>query len=173
MNQVCLSILVVGCGSRGEVYASYALKHPDRAKVVAIAEPRVQLRKKFLKIYELTIQKEKYIFSDWKEAAELNEKIADCVLITLPDQLHKDAAIAFTNKGYHMLLEKPMATLLDDCRQITMASRLNNDQINAVCHVLRYLGPCIKIKQLIDSGLIGQVVNINHTGKNLIFILAK
>ncbi len=56
-----------------------------------------------------------------------------------------------------------MATTLSDCRQITEACRLNSSQMNAVCHVLRYFAPCIKLKQLIDSGLIGDVVNINHT----------
>ena len=80
----------------------------------------------------------------------------------MTDKLHKEAAIEFTKKGYHMLLEKPMATLLDECREITMASRKMPDQINAVCHVLRYFSPCIKIKEIIDSGLIGDVVNINH-----------
>ena len=77
--------------------------------------------------------------------------------------MHKEAAVAFTNKGYHMLLEKPMATLLTDCKEITMASRQNPKQVNAVCHVLRYFAPCIKIKELIDSRIIGDVVNINHT----------
>ncbi|CAF1024924.1 unnamed protein product [Brachionus calyciflorus] len=156
-----ITILIVGCGSRGEVYASYALKHPDRARVIGIAEPRVHLRKKFQKIHNLI--NEELIFSDWRDVIDLETRISDCVIIALPDKLHREAAVCFTQKGYHMLLEKPMATLLDDCRHITMASRNNPSQINAVCHVLRYLGPCIKIKQLIESGLIGNVVNINHT----------
>ncbi len=62
-----------------------------------------------------------------------------------------------------MLLEKPMAVTLDDCIQITNACRLQKQQINAVCHVLRYFPPCIKIKEIIDSGVIGDIVNINHT----------
>ena len=57
---------------------------------------------------------------------------------------------------------KPMATTLEDCKQITNVCRAKIGQINAVCHVLRYFAPCIKLKQLIDSGLIGDVVNINH-----------
>ena len=109
------------------------------------------------------------------------------VLLFFKDKLHVQAAIEFTKKGYHMLLEKPMATSLEDCRQITMACRAETNQINAVCHVLRYYSPCnlfdfhlknnlytidsfyifyfnfnlgIKLKQLIDSGLIGSVVHI-------------
>ena len=37
-----------------------------------------------------------------------------------------------------------------------------NQKINAVCHGLRYYLPSLKLKQLIDSGLIGDVININH-----------
>ena len=162
MAYLGVDVLVIGCGSRGEVYASYALKHPDRARVVGVAEPRVYSRKKLARIHEATVDTNK-IFSDWNDIIKSEEKLAHCVIIALPDKLHKDAAVAFTNKGYHMLLEKPMATLLDDCRHITMASRKSPEQINAVCHVLRYFAPCIKLKELIDSGLIGEVVNINHS----------
>ncbi|RNA21105.1 oxidoreductase isoform X1 [Brachionus plicatilis] len=156
-----VSILVVGCGNRGEVYGSYALKHPDRARVVAIAEPRVHLRRKVKEIHKLT--NDKYIFSDWRDVIELDERVADCAIIALQDKFHKEATINFIKKGYHILLEKPMATLLEDCFQLTSAIRSHPSQINAVCHVLRYLAPCTKMKQLIDSGFIGNVVNISHT----------
>lgn len=156
-----VSIIVIGCGSRGEVYSSYALMHPDRAKVVGLCDPRVHCVKKLAKIHEKTVDNTK-IFTDWKDVVNSNKKLSDCVLICLPDKLHRDAAIEFTKKGYHILLEKPMATTLNDCKEITNACRSWPSQINAVCHVLRYYSPCIKLKQLIESGLIGDVVNINH-----------
>ena len=33
----------------------------------------------------------------------------------------------------------------------------------AVCHVLRYFPPVVKIKEIIDSGVIGDIMTINHT----------
>lgn len=158
----CASLIIVGCGNRGEVYASYALKYPERAKVIGIADPRSHARKKFLETYESTLDLQ-FVFSDWQDFIKLGRKIADSVVITLPDKIHKQAAIEFTKLGYHMLVEKPMATLLDDCREIALSCRQQPTQVNAVCHVMRYYGPCIKIKQIIESGLIGDVVNINHT----------
>lgn len=157
-----VTLLILGCGSRGKNYASYAMLHPDKARVVAISDPQALARKKFLGTYGATIDETK-IFADWREILDSPGKLADCVVIALPDKEHKDAAIACTNKGYHMLLEKPMATSLDHCKQITMACREKKGQINAVCHVLRYFAPCLKIKEIIDSGVIGDVVNINHT----------
>jgi len=158
-----ISALVVGCGNRGEVYASYALHHPDRFAIVGIAEPKEHLRTKFLQRHKDTIETAN-VFEDWRDIFKgSNKKISDCVIIALPDRLHKDAALAFLDNGYHVLMEKPMATTLQDCRDIALCSERNPHLINAVCHVLRYHKACLKLKELIDSGVIGKVVNINHT----------
>ncbi len=92
-----VTLLILGCGSRGTNYASYAKIYPDKARVVAISDTRALARKKFLNNYA-TIDAAK-VFSHWSEALDAPEKLADCVVIALPDQDHKDAAIAFTNKG--------------------------------------------------------------------------
>ena len=63
--------------------------------------------------------------------------------------------------GYHLLLEKPMAVDEADCEEIAEACTKAGVMV-AVCHVLRYFPHCLKIKEVIDSGAIGQVVNINH-----------
>ncbi len=92
-----VKLLILGCGSRGINYASYAQIYPEKARVVAISDTRTIARKKFLQIYD-TIEKDK-IFSDWKEALNVPSKLADCVIIALPDQDHKEAAIAFMTRG--------------------------------------------------------------------------
>lgn len=35
-----VTIIVLGGGQRGVTYAKYAIEHPDKAKVVAVADPR-------------------------------------------------------------------------------------------------------------------------------------
>lgn len=42
-----VTMVVIGAGQRGTVYASYAIKHPELAKVVAVADPRQSRRKVF------------------------------------------------------------------------------------------------------------------------------
>lgn len=76
----------------------------------------------------------------------LSFQVSTKLVIVVIDKLHVDAAVEFTKKGYHMLLEKPMATTLEDCKKITEACRAQPDQINAVCHVLRYYPPCKKLR---------------------------
>lgn len=65
------------------------------------------------------------------------------------------------NKGYHILLEKPMAVNETDCRAIVEAVKRNH-VILAVGHVLRYTPYSQTIKEIIDSGRIGRIINIQH-----------
>lgn len=122
------TIIIIGCGRRGEVYASYTIQFPNKAKIIGFSDPRLYARNKFLKIYASTLDKS-LVFTDWSQFIALGKRVADCAVITLPDKLHKNAAIEFTRLGYDMLLEKPMATLLEDCWQITLACRQKPQQV--------------------------------------------
>jgi len=52
-------------------------------------------------------------------------------------------------------------TTEEDCKAITEACKTYNVML-CVCHVLRYYPPNRKMKELIDSGAIGDVVSIQH-----------
>jgi len=151
--------IIVGCGDRGQNYAEYARYFPKRFRLIAIVDPRLIVRQKLQKIYSLD---DKYIFNDWHQLVSSNiERLADCALITLPDREHYEAATQLANKGYHILLEKPMATKIEHCKQIVKVCQ-DNHVLLAVCHVLRYLPIVKKIKQLIDENVIGKLVSIQH-----------
>jgi predicted dehydrogenase len=151
--------IIVGCGNRGQNYSEYALCHPQRFRIIAIADPRLSVRQRLQRTYSLDNQ---YVFDDWRQLVSTNvPRLADCALITLPDREHYEAAIQLANKGYHILLEKPMATKLEHCKEIVQVCEKNNVLLS-VCHVFRYLPVVKKIKQLIDEGAIGKLVSIQH-----------
>ncbi|XP_033095416.1 uncharacterized protein LOC117099999 [Anneissia japonica] len=150
-----VTAVIVGAGNRGQIYASFAKVHPQKFKVVAVADPRKFARALIQKEYNL---QNNHVFEDFQDILKL-DKLADCVVIATPDTLHKEPAVGFANKGYNVLLEKPMAVTEEDCKAICAACKKNN-VILAVGHVLRYFPPFQKIKELIDSGIIGEVVNI-------------
>jgi predicted dehydrogenase len=152
-----VSLIVIGAGSRGTTYASYALQKPAQATVVAVAEPRQYQRQRFAIQHRL---KPDAIYSDWKEIAA-KDRFADAVIIATQDTLHKDPAMAFMDKGYDVLLEKPMAPTAEECRRI-VESALKNKVIFAVCHVLRYTDYTQRLKSLLSEGVIGRVINIQH-----------
>ncbi|KAM9299301.1 putative oxidoreductase YteT [Gastrophryne carolinensis] len=153
----CVSALIVGAGSRGICYTYYAVNFPKRMKLVGVADPRSCVRE-HIKLMQ-KIDEDKF-FEDWKDAAEM-EKFADAVIIATPDRLHKEPAIAFARKGYHILLEKPMATTPEDCCEIVSACK-ESGVILAVGHVMRYHPVSQKIKELLDAGVIGDIVHIQH-----------
>ncbi|CAG5129422.1 unnamed protein product, partial [Candidula unifasciata] len=153
-----MTCLIVGAGSRGKAYSMYASLYPQDMKVVGVAEPSEARRKKIVEIG--TIEKDN-VFSDWREAAQ-KEKFADFVIIATTDRDHKEPAVAFAKLGYHILLEKPMAVTEEDCREIVAVCKETNVKL-AVCHVLRYTAWVTTIKDIIDSGKIGDVVSIRHT----------
>ena len=155
MKQV--KTIIIGAGNRGQTYSNYIAKHPELGKVVGVAEPRDYHRQIIVETHNIP---EHHIFFDWKDVVKCS-KFADAVIIATQDNMHAEPAIKFANKGYHILLEKPMATTENECRLIIDAVERNKIHFS-VCHVLRYTLFTQKLKKIIDSGLIGEIVNIQH-----------
>lgn len=158
INQRQITVIVVGAGNRGKSYSQYALEFPNLVKVIGVAEPRDITRELMVKAHNIAPE---FIYKDWKDLAKVEKRLADAVLICTQDRMHAEPAIHFANKGYHILLEKPMSVTEPECRAIVDAVEKNN-VILCVGHVLRYTPYTLKIKQLIDSGAVGKVVNIQH-----------
>lgn len=152
-----VKLIIIGAGSRGSIYAQYALENPTQAKVIAVAEPRAEYRQELVLAHDIA---EENIFSSWEEIAKI-EKFADAVIISTQDHMHVKPSVAFANMKYHILLEKPMAPTESECRTIVNAA-VENDIFFSVCHVLRYTRYTQKLKQLLNDGSIGDIVSIQH-----------
>ncbi|MDE0963517.1 MAG: Gfo/Idh/MocA family oxidoreductase [Candidatus Latescibacteria bacterium] len=152
-----VNLLIVGAGSRGTGYASYAAAHPDEVRIVGVAEPREIYRQRLIDEYSIAPEN---VFADWRAAAAV-EKFADAVVVATQDAMHVEPAEAFAAKGYHMLLEKPMAPDEEGCRRIHQAVKTAGVML-AVCHVVRYTTVTQKIKQLLDQGAIGDIVSVQR-----------
>ncbi|MDR1807477.1 MAG: Gfo/Idh/MocA family oxidoreductase [Propionibacteriaceae bacterium] len=152
-----LSLLVLGGGSRGSTYAAAAVRRPDRAEVVGLAEPRPLIRDRLAAQFGLRAEN---VFSDWREVLD-RPRLADIALVTLQDAMHVEAATALADRGYQLLLEKPMATTWEGCLQIADAVRRNGTAVT-VCHVMRYTPYTLALKAQIAQGAIGDIVALEH-----------
>ncbi len=152
-----IQVIIAGAGSRGAGYAQYAKLYPDRMSVIGVAEPRTHFRQRL--VDEFNIPSEN-VYTDWNEMAA-RPKFADAVIIATQDAMHEEPALAFADLGYAMLLEKPMAPTLEACENIINAVK-RNDIPFAVGHVLRYTAVSRKMKEIIDSGKIGDVISIDR-----------
>jgi predicted dehydrogenase len=152
-----VKVVVVGAGGRGTGYAEYAAAHPKLAKVVGVAEPRDHYRDWLVKRHGIPCAN---AFRDWRDMARV-PRFADAVVIGTPDALHTGPAIAFARRGYHMLLEKPMAPTAGECRTIVREVKKAR-VILAVGHVMRYTAYTRALKRVVESGRIGEVVSVEH-----------
>ncbi|MHA1637718.1 MAG: Gfo/Idh/MocA family oxidoreductase [Candidatus Thorarchaeota archaeon] len=152
-----VEMIVIGAGDRGNVYASYAKKYPEITQIVGVAEPREFYRQRMTEEYDIPIEN---VYTDWKDITK-QERFADAVIIATQDSMHVEPAVAFANLGYHILLEKPMAPDAEGCKKIVQAV-MDNNTIFSVGHVLRYTNYTMKLKEIIDSGAIGNIVSIDR-----------
>lgn len=152
-----LTMAIAGAGARGFAYAEAANALTDPVRIVAVAEPREGQRRRFVDTFSVP---EASAFGDWKELAA-QPRLADFVVISLMDAQHVDAALAFAEKGYDILLEKPMATSEEDCERIVEAIEAAGVRF-AVSHVLRYTPFTLALQDILAAGEIGDIVNIEH-----------
>ncbi|MBQ7247194.1 MAG: Gfo/Idh/MocA family oxidoreductase [Lachnospiraceae bacterium] len=150
-----ITFAILGMGNRGTAYAAKQLKYPDEMEVTAMADIR-RIRLDAANKY-LHLPAEKMF--DSAEALLEMPKLADIMVIATQDAQHRDHAMRAMERGYDLLLEKPMSNKLDDCVELVKAAKRMNRKV-FICHVLRYTVFYQQIKRLIAEGAIGKVESI-------------
>ena len=154
-----VSVVLVGAGARGkDAYGKWIAAHRDRARIVAAAEPREARRSDLAAEHGIPVSA---LFSSWEELLE-KPRMAEACIIATQDQGHTAPALAAMAKGYHVLLEKPMAPSAEECALLVASSREAGVELR-ICHVLRYTPFFSALKASIDSGAIGEVTAIDHS----------
>lgn len=152
-----IKVVVLGAGDRGTIYANYIKRHIDEVEIVAVAEPIKERRENIANMFNLSDDR---VFLSWDEALA-KEKLGDVVIVSTQDQMHYEPTMRALDLGYHVLLEKPMSPNLKEC--IEMVNKAEEKQRHLlVCHVLRYTEFFKELKNLLDSGEIGDLVTIQH-----------
>lgn len=153
-----VTAILIGAGNRGaEAYASYALSFPEELSFVGVAEPRLEHREEFKTKHKID---EKYSVSTWEELLNF-PKFADLVLICTQDTMHIAPMMKAMEKGYDILVEKPISPYKEELLELKDRCEAYEGMIS-VCHVLRYSPFFTKIKEIINTGVIGELINIRH-----------
>lgn len=115
-----VKVIVLGAGRRGtDAYAPYALKYPDRLKVVGVAEPSEIRRENMRALHNIP---DENCYTSWQECLG-RKKFADAVFICTQDQMHFEPAMKAIEAGYDILLEKPIAPTARECLLIEQAAK--------------------------------------------------
>ncbi len=153
-----IKAILIGAGQRGaESYAPFALQNPDKIQFVAVAEPNPRRRERFARLHNIPITHQ---FDSWEKLLALPQ-MGEAALICTQDWQHTAPALAAMRAGYHILLEKPMATRLEECEELAATSEATGRQMH-ICHVMRYTGHYRKMRQIVQSGVLGEVIDVDH-----------
>ncbi|PKL06452.1 MAG: oxidoreductase [Spirochaetae bacterium HGW-Spirochaetae-9] len=94
-------------------------------------------------------------YDDYKKL--LSDPAVEAVSICLPPSTHASVTIDALKAGKHVLVEKPMASSLEECDLMIEAARASG-KVLAVVSQNRYKTPVAKLKTMLDEGAIGKVV---------------
>jgi len=149
-------VLLIGAGGRGLTYSRYMGELKDDFQIVAVAEPN-DIRRTYMKqTYGIP---EEMCHTSWEEFLS-RPKFADLAVIATMDRDHFAPAMAAIEKGYDLLLEKPMGATPEECVAIARAAKKKGVLV-LVCHVLRFSPYFRALKNLIDTGRVGRVIHIH------------
>ncbi len=143
-----MKIACLGTGTFGLNHLRVVREDFPDLQVVAIYDPHEPNRDAALKL------------APGAKACRTQEEMiaseADGVFISTPGFMHLDHASACLMAGKHVLLEKPVMTTREGCRRMLELANKHPDRVILVNHELRYADYFRKIKELIDSGAVGE-----------------
>lgn len=84
---------------------------------------------------------------------------SEAVIVVSPNYLHGEHGVAALNAGKHVLVEKPMATTLDDCDRMVEAAK-RTAKVLAVGLEMRVFTLFERVKRIIDRDEIGKPIHL-------------
>ena len=146
-----VQIGIVGAGIMGTTHARIYSELPG-ARLVGIAD--VDLGKAEALAAKYPGVK---AFQDYHKLLDIDE--LDVLHVATPDFLHKEPVVDGLKAGKHILVEKPMATTVEDAREIVKISEDTGKHV-MVNYTHRWAAPYAKTRQLVKDGTIGDAVMV-------------
>lgn len=96
-------------------------------------------------------------YTDYQDL--MNDNL-DILSIAVPTTFHRDVALSAIQRGINLLVEKPIANTIKNADEMIEAARQKNVKL-MVGHIERFNPAVSKLKELIDDGLLGNIVSIS------------
>ena len=156
MNEKPVGVAVVGIGMWGKGLST-ALQRSDAFRVVTCYTRTKAKRDQFSAEFQCDQESS---FENILKRADV-----DAVMLTTPNTVHAEHTILAAEQGKHVLVEKPLANRVSDARKMIEACE-KNGVVLSVAHNQRKLAGYRRIKSMVQSGELGQVVtaetNFSH-----------
>jgi myo-inositol 2-dehydrogenase / D-chiro-inositol 1-dehydrogenase len=152
-----IGVGLVGSGFVSHLHHEALASVPD-ARVLAVASPTIERVRPFAEKRGIP-----HWFVDYRKMLQMPE--IQLVVLGLPNDLHCEAVLAAAAAGKHVVVEKPMATSLDECDRMIAACRAAGVKLmyaEELCFAPKY----VRLKQLIDSGALGRPYLVKQAEKH-------
>ncbi|MDA0700070.1 MAG: Gfo/Idh/MocA family oxidoreductase [bacterium] len=150
-------VAIVGLGLMGQRHAEVVAAYP-RARLAAVVEVDPERGR---------AAGERFGCPAFTDLASALEGVhLDAALICTPDALHVAPTVEALEAGLHVLLEKPIATTLDDADTIIAAAARRPELVLTVGHCLRFDPKYVALQRRVGAGAIGDVVGVATRRQN-------
>jgi predicted dehydrogenase len=148
-----IKVGIIGTGFGAKVHAPMFTFH-DGYEVVAISSVS---RGNVLEVQKTSGIEN--VYTDWK--LMLDQEQLDLVVVASAVHLHRDMVLAAYEKGLDVLCEKPMAINMKESKEMITA-RDRAEKLGLINHEFRFLPARTKVKEILDSGKLGQLLHIRY-----------
>lgn len=151
-----ISIGIIGCGDRGRGLGGVINNMPEEFQLKSVCDVLL-----FRLEQAKTLDKQNNIRYENDYRRLLDDKTIDAVIIATPLYNHYEIAAAAIKAGKHVYLEKTMTYNEKQALELVKLTKENPNLVLQVGHQYRYTPLYFKVKQMIDSGYLGKVTQID------------
>jgi predicted dehydrogenase len=140
---------IIGCGSVTEVKSGPALQRARNSKLVSVMRRDGELAKDYAMRHHV---------ANWYDQADdlIHAPEVDVIYIATPPAFHKEYTLKAAAAGKPVYVEKPMALNFAECQEMIEACEKAAVPL-FVAYYRRALPRFAKIKEIIDSGALGEI----------------
>ena len=153
MSSTSFNIGVLGAGQIAQAAHFPAVRKAKTAQLYAICDAADDLRERMAAVHQPTTK-----FADYDTM--LADDNIDAVIIAVADQFHVPLSIKALEAGKHVLVEKPMATTIEDAEALLEAAKTHY-RVVLVGHEKRY-DPGVAFAHDFIRDEIGELIGLKH-----------
>jgi predicted dehydrogenase len=143
----------LGQGRSGrDIHGAHLSKDVERYRIAAIVDPLEERRARATAEYGCDT------YPDHRSLLERDD--LDLVVNAAPSRFHVPLTLQLLEKGFNVLCDKPLASRVVDVDRLIAASEASG-KLLAIFQQSRFSPPFLQLRQVIDSGVLGDIVQIN------------
>ncbi|GAE36359.1 Gfo/Idh/MocA family protein [Halalkalibacter akibai] len=147
-----LKVAIIGAGAISSAHIKAYQEFSDRCEIIALCDIYPEKAEEKARKYNLNVS----IYEDYKQIAERED--IDLVSICTPPYTHAETAITLMDAGKHVIVEKPMASSLEECDAMNEAAERSQKVLSVIAQN-RFRTPMMKLKSVLETKLMGPIVH--------------